>query len=289
MKIAVCRLERLGDIIACEPIARHLRSQPDTKVHWYVSPDYRTALDGNESVDEVHELACLCEWLEVRASKAYDRTVGLHFLGDGCPKHGRRLRALDIDGNPLVTFQNYYLHRNLLEAYCRVGGIPTSVAAQGPRFVVRDLEAWPVWPSEPYVVFHGETHDGVRDWVPGKWHSLRTRIESEWGLGVIEVSRGRGPARILAEVLVRAKAFIGVDSGPAQMANALGVPGVVLLSRYLWFPHTYQPYSGGYEDGSRAVLVRDQESVKEIEVETVLAALGERLSRDRPARVGVTG
>ena len=43
----------------------------------------------------------------------------------------------------------------------------------------------------------------------------------------------------------RARFFVGVDSGPAHLANALRVPGVVLLGRFYNF-RQYMPFTGFY-------------------------------------------
>ena len=45
----------------------------------------------------------------------------------------------------------------------------------------------------------------------------------------------------------RAALFIGIDSGPAHLANAVKTPGVILLGRYLTWDY-YMPYTGFYAD-----------------------------------------
>jgi ADP-heptose:LPS heptosyltransferase len=72
-----------------------------------------------------------------------------------------------------------------------------------------------------------------------------------------------------AEVLRRAVLFIGIDSGPAHLANAVGIYGVILMGNYLGFER-YNPFSGGYKDGSNASIIYSQGLVSEIPVEQVL-------------------
>ena len=57
-----------------------------------------------------------------------------------------------------------------------------------------------------------------------------------------------------AAVISRARLFVGIDSGPAHLANAVGTFGVVLLGEYNLFSR-YLPYTGGYGDGSNSRLV----------------------------------
>ena len=89
-----------------------------------------------------------------------------------------------------------------------------------------------------------------------------------------------------AEVIRRAALFVGVDSGPAHLANAVGTPGVVLLGRYRGFD-AYVPYSGGYADGSNATLVRADGPAATIDPAAVARAVRAELARARgPAPTG---
>ena len=71
-----------------------------------------------------------------------------------------------------------------------------------------------------------------------------------------------------AEVIRRAKLFIGIDSGPAHLANAVGTPGIVLMGSYLGF-NKYNPFSGDYGNGSNAKLIYSDNLVDNISYETV--------------------
>ena len=80
-----------------------------------------------------------------------------------------------------------------------------------------------------------------------------------------------------AEVIRRAVLFVGVDSGPAHLANAVGTAGVILLGRLGEFQR-YLPYSGGYADGSNAELLYASGPAAELSVDSVMAALLRRLA-----------
>ena len=77
-------------------------------------------------------------------------------------------------------------------------------------------------------------------------------------------------------VLSRATLFIGIDSGPAHLANAVGVPAVILLGSYKGFAG-YMPYSGGYADGTRADIVRTDGPMDTLPVAAVVQAMRSRL------------
>ncbi|MDA4630492.1 hypothetical protein NZA98_05080, partial [Escherichia coli] len=87
-------------------------------------------------------------------------------------------------------------------------------------------------------------------------------LQRELGIAVVEVGSlkkqalpsplegtidlvNKTPLLATAEVIRRAKFFIGIDSGPAHMANAVGVPGIILLGRIGVF-RNYNPFSGHF-------------------------------------------
>ena len=78
-----------------------------------------------------------------------------------------------------------------------------------------------------------------------------------------------------AAVIRRASLFVGIDSGPAHFANALGPPGVILLGSYGPFAK-YTPYSGRYANAGATLLQHDA-PVAELPVETVFDAVRARL------------
>ena len=64
----------------------------------------------------------------------------------------------------------------------------------------------------------------------------------------------RLPILQTAEVIRRARFFIGVDSGPAHLANAVQTPGIVLLGRLGKF-RQYMPFTGFYAGSSPHVKI----------------------------------
>src|SRR5262249_42516416 len=90
-----------------------------------------------------------------------------------------------------------------------------------------------------------------------------------------------------AEVIRRARFFIGVDSGPAHLANALKVPGIVLLGRLSVF-RQYMPFNGFFASASPLVkMVRNPAGpVSELTVGEVTEAL-RYVARASVARINV--
>ena len=58
--------EHLGDIIACEPVSRYLKSvYPDRPLIWVARPLYAEVLATNPHIDHFHAVDCLTEWIRL--------------------------------------------------------------------------------------------------------------------------------------------------------------------------------------------------------------------------------
>jgi ADP-heptose:LPS heptosyltransferase len=112
----------------------------------------------------------------------------------------------------------------------------------------------PLMPSEPYAVLHTGRTWPTKAWLPERFRELGLRLQAELGLRVVEVGdgdtdplwidynlSGRLTWQGLGALLERAAVFVGVDSGPAHVAQAVGTPSVVLFGptapELLWHPH----------------------------------------------------
>ena len=72
-----------------------------------------------------------------------------------------------------------------------------------------------------------------------------------------------------AEVINRAQIFIGIDSGPAHMANAMKVKSIILLGKYREITN-YMPFSGNFANGIDSKIIYDSNTqCSAIEVDEV--------------------
>ncbi|MFM7102108.1 MAG: glycosyltransferase family 9 protein [Verrucomicrobiota bacterium] len=291
--VAIVLLEHLGDIVACEPVIRHLRqASPRAFLVWVCLPAYREVLAGHPDLDAVLTVPCLGAWARLRRWPVLDREVNLHFHGKECPYCRRPIP--NPGGDVSITTDTYYLEgRPLLAAFCRAAGLP--VLADAPRLAVpasaRVRVARLGLPAR-YVVIHARSNNSERDWRPERWRELAGAIPRLLGVAVVEVGLAPvvpqpapagyrslcGQLSLLetAAVLAQADLFVGIDSGPAHLANALRVPGVLLLGRFRHF-EAYLPYTGFYA-GVGAEVVRTTGSVADLEVAAVQAAVQRQLA-----------
>ncbi|MDR3415940.1 MAG: glycosyltransferase family 9 protein [Nevskia sp.] len=285
--MAIVLIEHMGDIVAAEPVAGLARRRfPDARIFWIVRAPYASLPASYPEVDRVVTVGCLTEWILLRRLKLFDVVWDLHINGRVCPHCG----IPEIRPGELPDQHNYYNYGNLLEVECLSAGLPG--LTDGPVITPSPAAAAMVYalslPSR-FIVIHCAANDSRRDWSADKWRDLVARILAadptvsvvEVGLRPLTVMQDAARQRTLcgmltiletAEVIRRAVLFIGIDSGPAHLANAVGARGVILLGTYRGF-RAYMPFSGSYATGETAGIVRTDGPVAELPVQAVFAAV----------------
>jgi len=268
MKVVIGLVEHLADIVACEPVARYLKlTHPGCTLSWVVKAAYRDLVDSNPHIDETVAVDCLTDWIKISRHGTYDKVIDLHLNYRGCSHCG--IPLIKTKGDPFINAYEWFDHGALLEALTIGAGLPKLSAP--PRLYLNESHSRAVDTlglPEQYCVIHRES-DNEKDWTDDNWRGTAEWITRELQLSIVEigVSKGRasplnGCARDLldktsvleaAEVIRRARFFVGVDSGPAHLASAVRTPGIVLLGRMGTF-RQYMPYTGFY--GSEAPDVK---------------------------------
>jgi hypothetical protein len=146
---------------------------------------------------------------------------------------------------------------------------------------------------QQFIVVHCRSNERAKDWKYPRWDELASRILIRGDISIVEVGLqptldakmpnvinlcGKTSLLETAEVIRRARLFVGVDSGPAHLANAVGTYGVLLMGRVGRFKR-YNSFTGGFGDGTNATLVRNEdEPAASIAVEKVEEAIFARLA-----------
>jgi ADP-heptose:LPS heptosyltransferase len=290
--IAIAMVEHLGDIVATEPVARHVRvTWPDAHVVWVVRVAYRELIDSNPNVDETLTVGCLTEWMHLSGGRVFDRMIDLQIPGRFCPTCNCRLVNPTAGGR--IGMHDYYHHGNLLAIACQCAGLPVlddAPAVYIPQAAVDAVHALHL--PERFIVVHCTSNQDVRDWDTEKWRQLAAHLSQRHRIPVVEVGLapliasaderyvnlcGRLSILQTAEVIRRAILFIGVDSGPAHLANACRTAGVILLGHYRSYAR-YMPYSGDYANGANATILYADGPASALPVEHVIEAVESRLS-----------
>ena len=291
-QVAIGLIEHMGDIVACEPVARHIRARyPDAEITWAVKEAYRELVDTNPHIDRTLSINCLSDWIRITESNLFDHVIDLHVNRRVCTVWGTVLQKKT--GDPDVDVEKYFNYGSLLEAFCRGAGLPP--LQEGPRVYIPDSAKQKVdnlvLPTA-FITMHGISNETCKDWPANKWMQFVRSFCGITGVPVVEVgsksicgplSEDReiqyinlcGKLTILetAEVIRRSSLFVGIDSGPGHLANAVGTHGVILLGAYRIFSR-YLPYSGDYANGKKAELLYSEKGpAANLPVEKVLHAV----------------
>lgn len=293
--IVVALIEHLGDIVACEPIARRVRQDyPDAYILWMVKREYRELIESNPNIDAPLQVHCLTEKEILKRSRLFDRVIDLHFSERHCslcPESWVGPTGMRTPG--AIGLSNFYEYGGILQSIERFAGLPPS--DEQPRVYISDgvkrkVDALNLPPM--FAVLHCNSNTPEKDWPREKWESVAGHLSREYGCSIIEVGlhptldQSRlglyrnltGSLSILetAEVIRRGKLFIGIDSGPAHLANAVGTFGIILLGSYLGF-REYIPFSGSYGNGMNASLIHTEGRVANLPLERILEAVNAAL------------
>ncbi|HUI30862.1 MAG TPA: glycoside hydrolase family 99-like domain-containing protein [Candidatus Acidoferrales bacterium] len=291
--IGIGLVEHMGDIVACEPVSRYLRGEfPEAHIVWVVRKEYRELIDTNPNIDETLVVGCLTEWILLSKTGVFDEIFDLHINKRVCPTCMVPLEK--TRGELDVAELTYFNYGSLLQAFSIGAGLPA--LDDPPKVYIPDAVVSRVdqlnLPAD-CVVVHTLTNESVKDWQEAKWIQLASEITHSFGLAVVEVgikptlANGGlksyinlcGKLSILetAEVIRRSTIFIGVDSGPAHLANAVGTFGIILLGKYKVY-ETYNPFSGDYGSGINSHLVFSKDGVSEIKTLEVFKVFGQCLT-----------
>jgi heptosyltransferase-3 len=278
--------EHIGDIIACEPVIGWVREQrPDALVIWVVRRSYAELLQHHPGLDLLVTVESLAAMAPLVRSGVFDVAIDLHInrkpTGIAGVVHAKAW------GDPSVDFDTYMQEGSLLRALSKAAGIdqfgrqPELHVSPATRAAVDAIDL----PSR-YVVVHATSNDPARDWSIDNWLRLTTHVVEECGLPVVEVGlqptlalrdssitsmSGKLSIMETAEVIRRASFFIGVDSGPAHMANAWRRPSLILLGRFRGYD--WCPYEGFFVEGKRERLFRHNGPLSEVTAARVIQRL----------------
>jgi ADP-heptose:LPS heptosyltransferase len=291
--VVVSLVEHCGDIVACEPVARYLRTQyPKMHLVWVCTGKYVELLRYHPDINEVAKVTCLTSWLRVRGLKLGHRQIDLQINGRFCLMC--RNPIVNQGGHQQITVDNYYNFGALLPAFCLAAGLPAlndSPQFYFPADMPERMNSLNL--PDGFIVFHCCSNEATRDWDIKKWHALKELIAMKFGIPVVEVGLKSifteqndstyinlcGQLTLLetAAVIARSRLFIGVDSGPAHIANAVKCPGVILLGLYNHFANRL-PFTGFFaNDGAN--IVRTPGALSSLSVEKVFEAVDMKLSK----------
>ena len=297
--VLVGLVEHMGDIIAAEPIFRAVRGQhPKAMIVHVVRRTWMPLTAEHPDVDRQEIVECLSEWYlaahraktGVGPAAVYD----LHIPGRVCDRCRSVTRQIP-PAEPGIDLDTYFRASSLLDAFARVAGINLEGIDRRPRLHVSPPRASLPEAREKlgqrYAVVHASSNQPRKDWPPHRWEPVIAALWQE-GLAVAEV--GLSPVLKQAgatdltglplagtiDVIRHAALFLGIDSGPAHVANALGTPAVVVMGADPRYKRR-MPFTGGLADGSGGIVIEHSGPIGALVPDPVIEAAREVLARRR--------
>ena len=270
--VAIILSEQMGDIIACEPVAREVRRlHPDGHIIWVVREPYIDLVKYHPNLDGYLVEKCPSERVWLLRSDIYDKVYNMHISHRKCkycPEDPVNPTADKIG----LTFDNYLDKGDLLYTFSQAAGLraltddPRIYIPQSVRQQVAALNL-----LESPIVIHCQSSHVMRDWPAEHWNRLVSWLLETYPYPIIEVGMNPivtqehprfrslcGQLSLLetAEVIRQARLFIGIESGPGHMANAGGTTGIILQGQLFDFVN-YLTYSGRYKRGEGITIVNN--------------------------------
>jgi len=264
---------------------------PDAFILWSVKKTYRELIDNNPHIDKTVVVHCLSERLLLSKSGLFDEVIDLHFHDRYCSLCTKPLKKADRESK--INLGNYFDYGGLLPALAQSAGLP--VLEEPPRVYIppasiRRVDRLDL--PERFIAINCSSNNPEKDWPAEKWLGLLDKINHKHDIHIVELGSAPllldarqsryidlcGMLSILesAEVIRRAGIFIGIDSGPAHLGNAVGTYGIVLMGSYLGFDK-YNPFSGAYKNGENSSIVSGEGPVADIPVDMAFQAVENRL------------
>lgn len=268
--VAIILSEQMGDIIACEPVAREVRRRhPNDYIIWVVRKAYLDLVKYHPDLDGYLIEKCPGERVRLLQSGIFDKVYNLHISHRKC-KYCPEDPVNPIADQIGLNFDNYYDRGDLLYVFPQAAGLP-ALTADPKMYIpeaIRQKIASLHLPARP-IVIHCQSSHVMRDWPAANWNKLVQWILDTYPNPVIEIGLtptitqnhphyrsvcGQLSLLETAEVIRQACLFIGIDSGPAHMANAVGTEGIILLGKLFDFVD-YLPYSGRFKRGEGITIL----------------------------------
>jgi heptosyltransferase III len=254
--------EHLGDLIAVEPAVGYLKTlHPGKTIAWVVRDRYVDIIAAHPGIHLHLAVTCFTEWILLRSLFPNLPLIDMHLDGKECDRHGWMQSNPNAEG---ISIKNYYQKGNLLYAFTRTAGLQTDATAQ-PKVHFAGAKN----KGGKYILLHSSANSQERMWNADGWNNLASYLAKklpdhlliEIGHaqqvavtpGNYRAACGHQSYSEMAALVRDAAGFIGVDSGPAHIANAFEKKSLLLFGHFQGF-RDYLPYSGYFQKNRDHVI-----------------------------------
>lgn len=264
--VGILLAEHLGDIVAAEPIVPALKKKfPNATLCWIAKDRFHMLLENNPGIDKIFSEKNIFSSTLLGKANPFNALYNLHINGIRKDPFYHTYFFNPRSASLNITVENYYNNRNLLQIFSQFAEL--DLHTEQPVLHLKDKSV--KLPFEgPYWVIHTKSNQTSREWLDEKWEQLVPKMLDSLPINIIEIGVSNGissqhpkfhsmvgklslPETVY--VMKNASFFMGIDSGPSHIANALQLPGLLILGRYENF-NPYLPFSGAYQEGTIAKL-----------------------------------
>ncbi len=274
--VGILLAEHLGDIVAAEPIIEELRKKhANARIVWIVKDLYRGLLENHPHIDRIISEPSVLTSIWLSKNSPFSHFYNLHMNELRFDPYFKQSLFNSQAEKVGLNKSNYYERGNLLKGIYDLCGIPYHESKQ-PKLYLGEQKTFDL--PKKYWVIHRKSNGADREWRDEDWIELIKRSIETYDITVVEVGVSDGldlkhPKLIsyvgktsiteMANIIAEADFFLGIDSGPAHIANAFEIPGLILLGTFKNFKN-HMPYSGSYEKGRAMIYHNPDGSSAEI-------------------------
>jgi len=279
--VGILLAEHLGDIVAAEPIIAALRQKhPNAKMIWIVRDMFKCLLNNHPQIDRIVVENSILSSIFLTQNSPFTHFYNLHLNELRFDPYFKRelvnQKAIELG----LNIRNYYNRGNLLKNSYDLCDIPYLESKQ-PQLYVKTVA--PINLPKHYWVIHRKSNGADREWHDGNWSALIRKTIEVYGIKIVEIGVsdgldldhknfislvGKTSIPEMVKTIAAAEFYLGIDSGPAHIANAFNIPGLILLGDFKNFKN-HMPYSGAYEINRGTVYHYPHGSSSKIPLETV--------------------
>jgi heptosyltransferase-1 len=309
--VLVVRLGAMGDVLHTMPAVERLRvAMPEAEIAWVLEPRWIPLVAGTGLVNHLLPLDRrdgLSVWIAARWLRKWKPDVAVDFQGlwksaltgwlsgaetrYGFDAAMLREREAAVLYTEQVEARGAHVVTQNLELAGAVGGGQVPVEVRAPRgFAEGRL------PEEPFVLAAPYAGWKSKQWPAERYAEIGERLWRERGMRLVmnvmpgamlpeseHLWRHESGIEGLIDATRKARAVLGLDSGPMHLAALLAKPGVALFGPT--DPERNGPYGGTVRvlrvSGAETTYKRGQEiaaSMQGLDVERVWTALNEVLA-----------
>jgi ADP-heptose:LPS heptosyltransferase len=300
--VAICLLERFGDILACSGIVSHFqKARPGCDIVWIGMARYRDVAVRIPGVRACFAVECYGELDLLLAQLSEVEVIDLNLNGKQCPCCRRPWRNRS---GATATTENYLDFGPLVTSFTHGLDLPERDWPPAlSRHETGNLQR--AFAERPFAVVHSASEEAARGWRAEGWARLVDVLLADTAWNVVHVGGkpaawleahervfelgGKTDIAELMAIVERSALFVGIESSVGHVANAYRRPGMVLLGRYRVFAR-YTTYTGSYgEAGDGACLVRNVAESIDLPPDVAERALRSVLRRLRLGRAAGVG